>query len=433
MKYSLQLLAIYLLLIPGLVNAQEQWTRYTTENGLINNNVNAVIFDRLGNIWIGADRNGVSKFDGTKWSYFADSDTLTGSAINVIKMDSKGNLWFGTGFYRLLGGGLTKFDGENWTRYFNTSGINNLTIADIAIDSLDNLWLAYGSMGGGSADIGVSVFNENILHRYEKKDGLISNTVWAIAIDHEGNKWFGTDDGVSRFDDTIWTSYTSDDGLAANPIHALAVDLEGNIWAGSRGTGVSKFDGTKWTTFTAQNGLSGNLISSIAVDLQGVIWIGTEGGGVSKFDGSTWESYTTDNGLSNNYVNHVYVDPFGNRWFSTESGVDELHTNIPTGLLDQEAGLPHEFLLQQNYPNPFNPATTIEYSIYRAGEVSLTIYNTAGQLVRNLVHEVQKEGKYAVNWDGKNNHAGVVSSGIYFYRMEVNSGYAETRKMLLLK
>ncbi len=68
--------------------------------------------------------------------------------------------------------------------------------------------------------------------------------------------------------------------------------------------------------------------------------------------------------------------------------------------------------------------------------MSLTVYNTAGQVVRRLVREYQIRGFYQVAWDGRNESGGQVSSGVYIYRL-VNQGFVrqhvETRRMLFVK
>jgi hypothetical protein len=89
--------------------------------------------------------------------------------------------------------------------------------------------------------------------------------------------------------------------------------------------------------------------------------------------------------------------------------------------------------LSQNRPNPFNPTTTIEYSIAKPGHVSLRVYNVAGQLVKTLVDQGQAPATVKpVVWDGRNDAGRPVSSGVYFYRL-VSPGYAQTRKMVVLK
>ncbi len=94
--------------------------------------------------------------------------------------------------------------------------------------------------------------------------------------------------------------------------------------------------------------------------------------------------------------------------------------------------LPKVLALQQNVPNPFNPTTTITYSLPRAGQVTLSVYDVAGRRIATLVDSVQPAGTTSVGWSGRNHSGQPVASGVYFYRL-VTEDRALTRKMLLLK
>jgi len=94
--------------------------------------------------------------------------------------------------------------------------------------------------------------------------------------------------------------------------------------------------------------------------------------------------------------------------------------------------LPTTYHLNQNYPNPFNPSTTISYDLPKSGKVLLRIYNIKGELVKELVNEYSQAGYHTVTWDGKNKDGLSTASGIYFYQI-VSEGFAETRKMILMK
>jgi len=94
---------------------------------------------------------------------------------------------------------------------------------------------------------------------------------------------------------------------------------------------------------------------------------------------------------------------------------------------------PKEFVLYQNYPNPFNPSTTIKYSLPVESNVRINIYNALGEVIEELVSEMQNYGTYEIIWDAKN-----YSSGIYYYSFEVNSAdgsqsHREMKKIVFLK
>ena len=101
------------------------------------------------------------------------------------------------------------------------------------------------------------------------------------------------------------------------------------------------------------------------------------------------------------------------------------------------AAVPDETQLLSNYPNPFNPETWIPYELSTDTEVTLTIYNAQGVVVRVLHLGQQAAGYYtdrqrAAYWDGRNALGEQVASGIYFYQLETDT-LSTLRKMVILK
>ena len=99
--------------------------------------------------------------------------------------------------------------------------------------------------------------------------------------------------------------------------------------------------------------------------------------------------------------------------------------------------IPEETALLHNYPNPFNPETWIPYQLAHAADVTLTIYDTKGVLVRQLDLGYQQAGYYtnrtqAAYWDGRNHLGESVGSGVYFYQLRAGD-YSTLRKMVILK
>lgn len=89
--------------------------------------------------------------------------------------------------------------------------------------------------------------------------------------------------------------------------------------------------------------------------------------------------------------------------------------------------------LHQNYPNPFNPSTTIKYFVEKPCNVRIKIYNQLGQEICILSDKQMNAGEHSVTWDGKNNSGQRVSTGIYFYQINIGKNFSEIRKMLMIK
>ena len=99
---------------------------------------------------------------------------------------------------------------------------------------------------------------------------------------------------------------------------------------------------------------------------------------------------------------------------------------------DPVLSVPDQLVLMQNYPNPFNPSTTISYILPEASEITLSVYNLKGQLVRTLVEGLKPSGLHQVVWDGKDKLNRQAASGVYFIRLQ-SGKTSKTRKMLLMK
>ena len=101
-------------------------------------------------------------------------------------------------------------------------------------------------------------------------------------------------------------------------------------------------------------------------------------------------------------------------------------TVLPNGIEDDN--LVTSTQLYQNYPNPFNPTTSISYNLKKAANITLTVYNTNGEEVVQLVNREMKAGLHQVNFNGSK-----MTSGVYFYNLIVDGQNIGKRKMMLLK
>lgn len=106
------------------------------------------------------------------------------------------------------------------------------------------------------------------------------------------------------------------------------------------------------------------------------------------------------------------------------TGVDVIY---PTGVSHNNNNIPGTYKLAQNYPNPFNPVTNISYSIPKAGNVKLAVYDVLGREIASLVNEYKTAGNYSVNFNAEN-----LASGIYVYRIE-SGDFTAAKKMMLVK
>jgi hypothetical protein len=100
--------------------------------------------------------------------------------------------------------------------------------------------------------------------------------------------------------------------------------------------------------------------------------------------------------------------------------------------IETEKRPPQSFNLYQNFPNPFNPSTTINYTIPKAGNVVLKVYDILGQEVATLVESYKEIGHYSVEYSVTDGNAKLHPSGVYFYEL-ASDEFSIVKKMILMK
>lgn len=95
--------------------------------------------------------------------------------------------------------------------------------------------------------------------------------------------------------------------------------------------------------------------------------------------------------------------------------------------------IPSSFNLAQNYPNPFDDSTVIKFEIGETTNISLKVYNLAGQLVSTIYEGEKQPGVYTINWDGTDDNGVKLASGLYLYTLEAGSDFKATRKMIMVR
>ncbi len=179
----------------------------------------------------------------------------------------------------------------------------------------------------------------------------------------------------------------------------------------------------QWTTKTETNNLGFHLYRS-----------STSEGPWTKINSSIIPGNCTSL-IENKYT---FVDTDIENFSKVYYKIEQLDTDGSTvsfGPVELEVGdgtVPSRFALKQNYPNPFNSNTIIEYNVPRSAYVNVSIFNTRGQLVRELLNANQSAGNHDLVWHGTDQFGNVVSSGVYLVRMTAGN-YNNTLKMLYVK
>jgi predicted GH43/DUF377 family glycosyl hydrolase len=168
-----------------------------------------------------------------------------------------------------------------------------------------------------------------------------------------------------------------------------------------------------------------------------------------SLDGRHWEKISIENPVmdlgsssqwDDKFVAHgleVIIDDdsdelkmwYGGGRFNNASKIGFAQSYISTGFKDNMLNeIPLKPSLSQNYPNPFNPSTIINYELRISRDVELSVYNLLGQKVATLINGRQQAGFYQVEWD-----ASGFASGVYYYRLNTDGGFVQTKKLILLR
>ncbi|MBI5805984.1 S8 family serine peptidase [candidate division TA06 bacterium] len=120
--------------------------------------------------------------------------------------------------------------------------------------------------------------------------------------------------------------------------------------------------------------------------------------------------------------------------------VDNDGSTTKYGPMSAKAGglpAPEFFALQEARPNPFGGKVALSYQVPERSQVSLKIYNIAGQVVRTLTEGVKEAGYYQISWNGTGDNSKALSNGIYIYRLTATTASGQqhqmARKVTLLK
>lgn len=290
----------------------ERWQPVTAQGTVFDQYIREIAFSPDEELWMAIAGEGiyVIHVDGT-WDIYTTSHGLISSYVEAIAFEDDGTAWIGTndGLSRLGTDGV-------WDTYTETHGLAANTVKAIAIDSAGNRWF-----GGAKFDFVLEDWAGGVTQltpggswiTYTVADGLINENVTAIAIEDNGDHWFGTSRGLSHFSSAgMWTSWGWDSDLPSPDITGLGIDETNQIWIGTSG-GLAKYDGAGFTNYIILDGPISRDTNALDVDASNGLWIAASNA-VQRFDGQNWQQFTTADGLSSNGAGAVKVAPDGSIW-----------------------------------------------------------------------------------------------------------------------
>jgi len=322
----------------------------TISQGLAGNDISRMLKDNRGKIWLTeafrTSEAGVDIIDEDSLTikHFGLQQGLSSNNATGIVQDKQGNIWIGN----LLFGGINIVDVRRGKiKYLNRiDGVKTDSVTALLVDAKNRIWVSclYGEV------YAIDVQQGTITHYY-KNQGLKRNSIWSLLQDNMGNIWMGTignnipGNGVEIIDPVkgLIKIINTATGLGANNINGIVEDNNGQIWVASL-SGLNMFN--KNGNNTGHFGKS--QIIGIAEDSHGQLWICSENPGIQILDPATGLArfLTTKQGLGSNNPRNIF-EKDGTILIAGDRGLDIIdssqntleHIGKAQGLTYDQAGV----------------------------------------------------------------------------------------------
>ena len=287
-------------------------------------NINDLLQDNEGNIWMLANNSELIKTPGTQLKLLVNYKEKDFQNVHAILSDNKNNIWQGTvkGVIKYL---------DDTAKHQQKFIINELDaktdITALYQDMYNRIWI--GTMGKGIflLDENTGKYRSVDENDFLQKSSVLSitgkgNTVFVSSLEGAGEFTLGDD--ASLIKKFSYRNFTNISSIGTNYIYDIFKDSKGNTWFATDGKGITVFQNEKFTNYNETNGLKDEVIYSVTEDIKGNIWFSTHSAGVYKFDGKKFTNYSTANGLSDINISAVKTDKAGNILIVYKKGIDIL-------------------------------------------------------------------------------------------------------------
>ena len=386
--YKVQLVIIFIFFVTLRLTAQQFTLRqYTVVDGLPQSQVNVILEDSNGYLWIGTQGGGLARFDGREFKVYTTRDGLLSNIINYLKLDSKQNLWI------VHPRGITRFDGIEFVKFQPPVPPYTGRRVRKVFEYKDTIFLVnnHGKLGKiykdsvyywdnrvqkdkiilymhllPNKDVCLYLNDSSFLIRSEKGEYTLSHKEkfgQAFTIfNYKKEVWVNTDRGyfainfkrreidkrssiiknhIIQFDSIhnfFWTN--SENGLfreyEENSIHKIDTvlkgvgitqifqDAEGNTWLGTSGKGLYKYF---MQDFDRCGSKSMAAVTAIEKSKEGVSWIGSINHGLWRMEKGKIKSYNTNSSVDNN-VHAIKISNNDTVWVASSSGLGRYNKTL---------------------------------------------------------------------------------------------------------
>ena len=288
-----------------------EWENYTTDSGLLSDEVHAILPEADGTIWADTDGGllrGKLTDTGISWTPIR---AFEGRGAVVVRKGPDGALWLSVGSY-----GIARFDPRSGDVAWRKEMPIGFGVQQLYFDRRQQMWVGTNQ--------GLYLAKAPYMHFVRVPD-VPSSRIWAIAEGSDGTLWVGGGSGLFSFKDGHWTGYPESDP-SKRQVLTLGVGANGTMWVayrlnneidrvhlGPHGLEIEK---------NMQRPGSNEIVYFMESDAQGRLWAGTDHG-VEVWDGARWSHYEVSDGLVWNKCNPnaFAAQPDGTVWIGTSGGL----------------------------------------------------------------------------------------------------------------
>ena len=282
--------------------------RLTTAEGLPDDWVRALLFDREGSLWVGTNSGGLCRLKDGKFALYSRSDGLAADAVWSLFEDRGGRMWIGSQ------GGLNCLESGRMRTVGAAEGLPPGTVQAIAEDGRGRLCVYVQGKGlwsrsaRGFAPMPIP--------------GLAATPVLqSLYAARDGGLWMGgIASGIIHVGEGRAKRYTAEDGYTGSLIRCFLEDRSGTVWVGDDG-GLGRVEGERVHMFTEAEGWPGGVVYALHEDAEGDLWIGTISGGLILLKDRRFHPVTTRQGLADDAVYSMLEDGVGDLWMDCNNGI----------------------------------------------------------------------------------------------------------------
>ena len=316
--------------------------------------------DRSGQLWMSGHGFSVTSYDGNAYHSYLVPAVREGFV--PVSADGAGNLWIPTQV------GAIRRSSHTWELFAREDGLPGRRVQALAVDAQGDMWFGTES---GAAVLREGRFTPVSPPAGSGREGPTGigeqrgGGVTAIAHGPDGSVWFGTGRDIVRYDGERFTSIAHPLPGPNRAVRALTVDAHGRVWAAMGDGGVVCIDGDTPQAYTSQSGLAHDVVRAIAQDDRGHLWFGTAGGSISRYDGRSWQTLTAADGLTGGQVYALLATPDGSMWIGSLKGLQRFRcpSPVPPAVQIDAVGADRRYVTPSNVRVPSTVgAVAVEFS-----------------------------------------------------------------------